>query len=419
MLYGCATAISCIAQATLLKPMLMLLQTTNRVVFYDWDVINYYYELVKNFYDAYSWQVRVSYGLIVFSILLMFVLFWMFFFRVRKRNRRKRKLAEVSERFKEKFRTVLMDPEPLMNSQVEEICECTREQFARYKPHLFVSLVTQLRQELQEVVYIPNLQVLCNVCGVQEFLENNLLNNRRVFETMQTLTTLNIRISEGRLANYVNHRNLNVRQMARMSYMMCTDMEPYRYLVEDLNESMAPWRPMALHQLFGWLQACERRMPNFLTLVNRVSDPKTAAFVIQEIAYWGTDDERAKLDMFFLDERYDCRSAAFKAIAMMKDESQEQNMIATYNSQPEPLRREILGAIYAIRSGKQVEFFNKVFHTSPSKETREAALTYLYDYNDESRRLFEHLRFENDNESRLLIDQIDSLNLLNQIRNYS
>ena len=403
------------------RPMLTILSSfgNGKVVFYNWDVVNYYYELIKNFYDGYSWQIRVSYGLIVFSLLLMFILFWMFFFRVRKRLRRKKKYDKIYNRFAEPFRQVLMEYEPLMPSQVENICERTQQEFSKYDPQLMVKLVTDLRQELQEVLYLPNLQVLCHVCGVQDYLENNLLNNRRVFETLQTLTTINLRISEGRLANYVNHRNRNIRQMARMSYMICTDMEPYRYLVEDLNEPMAPWRFMALHQLFGWLQACEKRMPNLLTLVGNVKDPKVAAFVIEEIAYWGNEDEKSKLDKFFMDDRYDCRSAAFKAVAMMRDVSQEEKIIGTFNSQPEPLRREILGAVYAIRSGKQMEFFNNVFHTSASKDTRELALTYLYDYNDESRRLFEHLRFENDSDNRLLIDQIDSLNLLNQIRKYT
>ncbi|MBR4648599.1 MAG: hypothetical protein IKO67_00405 [Bacteroidaceae bacterium] len=269
------------------------------------------------------------------------------------------------------------------------------------------------------MVYIPNMQVLAMVCGVKAYLEINLNKNRKVFEMMQYLTMLNIRVSEGCLANFVNHRNINIRHMARMSYMMCSDMEPYRYLVEDLNEPIAAWRTMTLHQLMGWLQACDKRMPNFITLVPRIENGKTAAFVIEEMAYWGSEDEKSKLDTFFTDERYECRSAAFKAVAMLRDSNQEQEMVNTFPMQPEPLRREILRAVYAIKSGKQVDFFGKVYHTTASKETREIALTCLYNYSEESRRLFEHLRFENNERDRTLIDQIDSFNLLNQIRSYN
>ena len=391
----------------------------NKVVFYDWDVVEYYYRLIHNFYDGYSWQVRVSYGLIVFSILLMMLLFLMFAYRVIKRNRRARSYKHLEKAYGDKFREILGEVELLTPSEIEQRCGVRQGEFQRYHPSLYVKLITHLREELMEVIYIPNLQTLSHTCGMIAYLENNLLNTRRVFETVQTLTTLNLRISEGRLANYVNHRNLNIRHMARMSYMICSDMEPYRYLTEDLNDEMAPWRPMALHQLFGWLQTCAKRMPNMLTLVNRVSNPKVAAFVIEEVAYWGSDSERTKISDFFLDDRYECRSAAFKAIAMLRDDSQEDAMVATYDQQPEPLRREILGAIHSLRTGKYTDFFNQVYHASPSKETRETALTYLYDYNNESRRLFEHLRFEDNGAHRLLIDQIDSLNLLNQIRNYS
>ena len=393
----------------------------DKVVFYGWDVVDYYYRLFKNFYDGYSWQVRVSYALVVFCTFLMFVLFWFFFFRVRRRLSKKKKYREIKNRYAEAFREVLLEVEPLMPSQVEEICKADRERFAKFNPELFVHLLTEIRQELQEVIFLPNLQVLSQVCGVVDYLEFNLLKGRKVFASVQYVTMLNIRISEGRLANYVNYRNIVIRHMARMGYMISTDMEPYRFLTDDLNEPMAAWRRMMMHQLLGWLHACEKRMPNLLTLVDRVEDPNTAAFVIEEIAYWGSEEERRNLNLFFMDERFECRSAAFKAVAMLRDSDQEKNMMETYEAQPETLRREIMRAVYAVGSGHKecVEFFSNTYHTTASKETREVALTCLYDYSEESRRLFEHLRFENNAKDRTLIDQIDSFNLLNQIRNYN
>jgi len=403
-------------------PLLTLLSSEygdDKVVFYGWDVVDYYYRFFKNFYDAYSWQIRTSYALVVFCLIFMFFLFIMFSIRVQVKRFQTTKTRELDERFAEPFREVMMEFEPLMPSEVEKRCDFHSTQFAKYNPMHFIKLLIKLRQELQEVVYIPNMQVLAMVCGVKAYLEINLNKNRKVFEMMQYLTMLNIRVSEGCLANYVNHRNMNIRHMARMSYMMCSDMEPYRYLVEDLNEPIAAWRTMTLHQLMGWLQACDKRMPNFITLVPRIENGKTAAFVIEEMAYWGSEDEKSKLDTFFTDERYECRSAAFKSVAMLRDSNQEQEMVNTFPMQPEPLRREILRAVYAIKSGKQVDFFGKVYHTTASKETREIALTCLYNYSEESRRLFEHLRFENNERDRTLIDQIDSFNLLNQIRSYN
>ena len=391
----------------------------DKIVFYDWDVVNYYIRLFKNFYDGYSWQIRTSYALVVFCIFFMFFLFILFSIKVQVKRIKNKKTQQLEERFADQFREVLAESEPLMPSQVEKICNYTADQFSRHDSMHFIRLLIKLRQELQEVVYIPNLQVLAHVCGVKAFMEKNLTRNKKVFETMQYLTMLNVRISEGCLANYVNHRDLNIHHMARMSYMMCTDMEPYRYLLDDLNEPIAAWRTMTLHQLLGWLHACEKRMPNLITMVPRIENAKTAAFLIEEIAYWGSEDEKSSLDSFFLDERYECRSAAFKAVAMLRDSNQENALTDTFLSQPEPLKREILRALHAIKSGRQVEFFNKVYHTTASKETREVALTCLYDYNKDSRRLFEHLRFENKEENRTLIDQIDSFNLLNQIMNYN
>ena len=412
-----------LTELLLCNPLVVLLSDygNDKIVFYDWDVVNYYIRLFKNFYDGYSWQIRTSYALVVLSTFFMFFLFLMFFFRVQLKKFRLKKGDELDGRFSDPFREVLAEFDPLMPSQVEKICNYTSQKFAKHDAMHFIRLLIKLRQELQEVVYLPNMQVLSQVCGVKAYIEMSLNKNKKVFEMMQYLTMLNVRVAEGCLANYVNHRNRSIRHMARMSYMMCTDMEPYRYLLEDMNEPIAAWRTMTMHQLFGWLHACDKRMPTFITLVPRIENANTAAFVIEEIAYWGSEDEKSKLDTFFQDERYECRSASFKAVAMLRDSSQEQAMIDSFPSQPEPLRREILRAVYAIKSESPacVAFFDEVYHTTASKETREVALTCLYDYSENSRRVFEHLRFENDERDRTLIDQIDSFNLLNQIMNYN
>ena len=386
-----------------------------------WDVMAYYWRYFRTIAEQFSWQVRTSYTIILLSILCLVALFLLFWVRVMKRERQRKAYRKVEERFAEPFRRVLHEPTSLSYQQVEEMCECTAEDFREYPTRQLLKLIIAIRQELQEVIFLPNIQILCSVSGVRDHIEFNLQHRQHEFHSLQAVSIMQLPISEGLLANYVNHRDPALQGLARITYMIATDVEPYRFLqvfTRDtaVDDEWALWYPMALHQLFGWLAAKERPMPSFITLVEMAESKSVAAFFVEEISYWGSLEECAYLHNYFTSENYEVRLAAFRAVAMLSDRNQEQQMIDTFVLQPENLRREILRAVYAIRSGRQTQFFEEVYHSSSSKETREEALTCLYDYSTEGRIRFEELRFEDNSANRRLFDQIDSMKVLSTIR---
>ena len=173
-----------------------------------------------------------------------------------------------------------------------------------------------------------------------------------------------------------------------------------------------------LHRLFAWASANEHQMPQFLVLAKKVKNEDSVAFLIQETAYWGSEKEKATLHEWFLSPNYKYRTAALHAIAILRDSKQEQAAIDSYEHQPEFIRQEVLRAVYAINSGKHTEFFANAYRTSTSKLTREVALTCLYTYGRDGRRTFELLRDEyiKTNNDRTLMDQIDSMGVINQMR---
>ena len=386
-----------------------------------YDTVTYWWDYFWTVTDEYSWQIRTCYTIIVLSIFCLIALFIMFGLRIRKRKKRKKEYDKIVDRFQDKFRDILNEYETLTHEQLEERCGCTEEEFKKLPTHHIHRLVVAMREELQEVIFVPNIEGLCKLTGVRQRIEFNLLHQKEEFSSLQAITILQLPISEGILANFVNHRDLDLRNLARMSYMLSTEVEPYRYLLDFARDTAeendwAPWYPMAIHQLFGWLVSKERPMPNFISLIEQTDSSSVAAFFIQEISYWGSFEEQQYLNHYFTSEKYPVRSAAFKSVAMLCDSEQEDAMIESYQLQPELLRREILNAVYAIKSGNQVDFFANVFHTSPSKETRELALTCLYDYSPQSRNVFEDLRNNVIETQRGLFDQIDSLQLLNTLR---
>lgn len=397
----------------------------NSVKYIGTDAFDYYYGMVSFIWEKqlatfrhFPWQVQTAFTLTVLCIIVMLIVAWRFFRKKKQFQQFQEELAEVNEKYRVHFWNILTSADLFTRQMVEEECQLTSEDFAQMSPAVLSTVISELRLELSELTFLPNIDILCEVTGVKLYYENNLTHRHDVLSTLQNLVTMTLRISEGHLATYINHHNDNIRHLARMSYIVCTKAEPYRYLEEDLQEKQALWRPMMLHRLFGWLRDTDRQMPQFLVLAGVMKDDDTAAFLIEEIAYWGSDNEKESISTFILSPMFKCREAALKAITFLHDDRHEQDIIDSYPNQPEYLRRECLRAIYSIRSGRHAQFFVDSYNGTSSQETREVALTCLYSYTAESRRIFEFMRNDiaADTDGLTLLNQIDSLAILQQLR---
>ena len=391
------------------------------VEFHGWEVIGYYLNNIQNYLAEYSWQVRTAYGLIVGCIFVMIILFGLFILMIRKTTKYKKEYQQLEEKFREPLYQIMILPEPPSVQEIEGLMGCDFTELKRYDSAMFAQLISSLRMELCEVLYIPNMQYICKITGVTDYIERCLTGRTKVFEILQMVVNLNIRISEGELAIYLNHYNTNIRLMARLAYIICTENEPYKYLEEDLNQKMLPWRPMLTHRLFGWLQECGRPMPSFIVIAESLNNEEASAFLIEEVAYWGTDTEKNELSKFFLAPRYIIRLAAMRATAQLAREANEPALVESYDHQPEYIKREVLKTVLAINSGKQLDFYEMAYKTTSSKETQEQALSCLYMYGNEGRRRFEMIRsrYQVGEETRTLLDQIDATNLLKQLQQFS
>ncbi|MBQ0057494.1 MAG: hypothetical protein KBT20_07550 [Bacteroidales bacterium] len=387
---------------------------------YYYGFITYWGSSIVAWFRDFSWQIQVSFAVILICILTMIVVAVRFYKNIKKTRAFEKEVADATEKYRDAFYSVLIQPDEPTIEEMEKLCGDTVDTIREYSPNVYSTILSSLRLELSEITLLPNVNFLCRFTGVTQFYEQNLINKRDILSTLQNIVTMSLRISEGLLAVYINHHNTNIRHMARMAYIICTETEPYRYLEEDLQEPQALWRPMMLHRLFGWLKETERQMPQFLVLASIMKDETTAAFLIEEIAYWGSPKEKSTVKDFFLSPMFKCRQSALRVVALLCDETQESAIIDSYEHQTDSLRCECLKAVSAINSGRQTQFFVDAYYGTSSKQIRECALSCMYNYGAEGRRRFEMMRTEiaGDQMGINLLNQIDSMAVLNQMRNF-
>ena len=380
------------------------------------ELIKYYLNLLENNFSGYPWQIVTSYTIAMTCIIMLVVLFMLFLFRVWRHQRRKKKEKEIYEYYSDKFHLILGSAETLTHEEILEMLGQTEDDIRKNDTYYYANILEEARMAMYEIVCLPNMQTLATSLGVVDRFTFQLLKHKDVFRTLQMLLMLQITVNEGLLANFVNHTNREIRMMARLNYITCSRNIPYRYLITELNEEQSLYRPMILNYVFGWMMFQERLMPNFLNLADRVTNEDSAAFLVREVAYWGKENEKEEVKNYFLDERLKVRSAAIEVVAMLGDVNAEEKLVESYFMQPEHIRQEVLRALLSLNSGKQTEFFKKAYEISSSRETHVVALQCLYQYGNSGRRLFEIMRSEADEETRRLIDQVDSAVLLEQLQ---
>lgn len=380
------------------------------------ELIKYYLNLLENNFSGYPWQIVTSYTIAMTCIIMLVVLFMLFLFRVWRHQRRKKKEKEIYEYYSDKFHLILGSAETLTHEEILEMLGQTEDDIRKNDTYYYANILEEARMALYEIVCLPNMQTLATSLGVVDRFTFQLLKHKDVFRTLQMLLMLQITVNEVLLANFVNHTNREIRMMARLNYITCSRNIPYRYLITELNEEQSLYRPMILNYVFGWMMFQERLMPNFLNLADRVTNEDSAAFLVREVAYWGKENEKEEVKNYFLDERLKVRSAAIEVVAMLGDVNAEEKLVESYFMQPEHIRQEVLRALLSLNSGRQTEFFKKAYEISSSRETHVVALQCLYQYGNSGRRLFEIMRSQADEETRKLIDQVDSAVLLEQLQ---
>lgn len=360
-------------------------------IFHGWQVIEYVRYLVNAYVQQFPWQVKISFILIGWSTVTIVALFVMLMHKGYKRTRAEKRYKQCCRKFEAPFRTILNDTDKLPQEVMEYICHADMSQMRQTDAPSLTRLIVSLRMEMSRQVYVPNLQRLCRMCGVQAYLENNLVKHHDVERTLQILITLPVRVDEGVLAAYTENKDRRIRELSRAYFGFCSKTEPFSMVTKDVNEPFNLWYPTLFHRLCEWHNAKGHPLPHFSSLINQSHNEAKKALFISEVPYWGTEEEKRSLRQFLTSTSKLCCSAAIHALSLIGDAESEAELIKNYGGLFPQAKRETLRAVAKINTGKQVEFFRQAYLHSTSHKTRAVALSCLFHYSEEGRRVFNEL----------------------------
>lgn len=381
---------------------------------WGWNVVRYYYFLYVHLFADYPWVVRIAYGVIIICCLAFILLGIAMMVDVYIRWRNWKKLVEIEKLYLEKLKSVCYaDVENLSTDEIMRRMEYKPRKWKNWEMRQWANVFIEAsRFTNTQNPNLTNIQRAMRMVGFTDYVEAQLMHGKRTvkLKMIQTVRLTNMQLPNSTITRLVNDKDDELRKASRLYYMCTSKDDPYVFFEEEskLGLHFSMWDMMELHEIFRKVDEGGLRAPLFVPILQRVANPGIVAFMLQEIAYWGTDQEMRYVMEYFESPNFTHRAAAFTSMGIRRFAESEKSMQRVFHKQTEAHRRLILNALLAIGSGRSVPFFRDTYNSSTSSFTRRTALRCLWMSGAKGKTVFESLKQKADDADRILFQHVES-----------
>jgi len=388
------------------------------VVFHDWDILRYYYYYFIVHFADYPFVVKTAFFIVLISALLVIVILvagGIIYFKQRRREKYK---ASIIEKCGPYLTLMYVNPETATPEEIEKIVhrvESKKKKIKHWRGRIWVEYLVELKtnnstdNSNDEIINKQTevIRMIFDALDLDSYVEYviHFLSMGRKIAILDAMKFLGMDIPESLLSQLVNDKHTPLRLNARLTYMHSATHSTYRYLEEGRDIHYTTATGMELHELFKDNARLRREMPAFTAMIYKQSDVKMKAFLIIEKAYWGAFDRKFMTEML-KHPSVECRYGTIVACGIFKRPEMESEMVGMYDDQNETLKCEILKALFNINSGNQPYFFLSAYKHAISDLSRETALQCLWNYNDESRAMFQQLEMQATEKERKIFSHV-------------
>ena len=381
---------------------------------WGWNVPRYYYYLFVHLFAGYPWVVRVAYAIIILCCIGFLVLVVVMTVDVIIRRRDRKKYEKIRNKYLEKLKNVCYaEVENLPTEEISRRIDYKPRRWKDWEMRLWANVFIEVsRFTNTQNPNLTNIQRAMRLVGFTDYVEHQLANGSRLskLQMIHTVRLTNMQLPNSLVARLVNDKDEQLRRASRLYYMCTSKDDPYVFFEEEskLGITFSQWDMMELHEIFRLVHEGGRPAPLFVPILQRVGNHGVIAFMIQEIAYWGSDQEMRYVMDYFESDDFLLRCAAFKCMGVRRFAESEKAMERVFYKQTEANRRVILHSLLSINSGRAVSFYRDTYHGASSGFTRRTALRCLWLSGTKGRTAFYTLKAEAAPDDRILFEHVES-----------
>ena len=371
--------------------------------FYELGYIEYYwYFLYSLYYEFLEYPLMVRVCSIIMTLLFLVIPTSCTVLIVRNHliQRRLKKLEKARKTYLETFRKILTDENDLSAERVREMISEKRGKQAEAKfTNDELNLLTQiLKEKVQEYnrkkINRNNYQQILTVLNVAGWLEDTIEKKgvKRCIEAFNLAQVLDCPLRGSVSARFAYHKDLHLRKVARITYMLTNKEDPYRYVEGNHDYVYMDSDGPILHDILMYRHDNGLMMPNFMDWI-KLDQPtnKLRLFSITEILYFKKEEEYDEL-YAYMHETKDpiVKGNAIRVLGKIGYRKVENDLYDIFNSAQGFLRVSIIAALrdLEVRGAEVVDFFKKAYAKARRENEAMTVLDALYNCGTEGQAAF-------------------------------
>lgn len=360
--------------------------------------------------------IQIAIFFIMFSCAATLTLMISVFFVRRGKQLREHIVRDLRPRIFTFLRNVLLSAdeyseEEIRNSFVEEFGKITKKTYISLVPTL-EDVVKQEKHHMESVNYDNLIKGL----KIDEHLEKMLdFSNTRVrLRAFQSLSRLDLTISDSKILPHTYARNRSLRKESRASYVGVSNNDPFKFfeLENDLNE----WDQISLLQQF--MIHHQDNLPNFSKWIKYSKDMGQVKFFVKMVAFFNQTNSIDTVVELLDAEDHQVRREAILAVGKMKVKEIENRLIKMYFTQPLICQNAIIEAVSYINSGKALGFLKSAFEMSSNSDSKKLIAEVIYLYGKAGRMYFEELHHTLKDFDLLILEHVKNPLIPSALRDY-
>ena len=321
------------------------------------------------------------------------------------RKKEKKKYNKAFDKYYEEMKAISLDPNALPEEEIADRLKYdTRKRPRPNELRIITQLLTEIKSVHEDEINELNYQTIQTVFQITRFLERELQfgSKRSKIQALKLIQSINGYASEAVLVRFLYHRELELRNSARYTYMWLSQGNPFRFFDEDIAMKLRQWDMMELHAILEHRKKVGYNTPTFIKWVNTSAEENVKIFFINEIRLYNETESAPILAKQLNARSVEIRGEAIKTLGKLKYKEVEPKLIEMYNVQPEEVKRQIISAIADLKTDKALGFLYNAYDEADNWGTKRVILKALYEYSAMGRKTFDQLERKADSHTAIL-----------------
>ena len=358
-------------------------------VLYGIDYIEYYFYWIYYKFIGYPLIIRICSIAVMFCIIAYLFLLFHIIYGIFKRRKEKRRYNKAFDKYYEEMKSISLDSNTLSEEEIAD-----RLQYdTKKRPSVHEDDIHEL-----------NYQTIQTVFQITRFLERELQfgSKRAKIQALKLIQSINGYASEAVLVRFLYHREIELRNSARYTYMWLSQGDPFRFFDEDIGMKLRQWDMMELHAILEHRKKVGYNTPSFIKWVNTSAEENVKIFFINEIRLYNETDSAPILAKQINARSTEIRGEAIRTLGKLKYKEIEPKLIEMYHVQPEEVKRQIISAVADLKTDKALGFLYNAYDEADNWGTKRIILKALYEYSAMGRKTFDQLERKADSHTAIL-----------------